>query len=101
MLHLKVESEIRDLHAKSGLFRDQIGTLVPFGTKSRIRDLIGAPAFIPLKLIFWVISRTDFMGHFDILLFQTPQDLLETALGAGAFWAKTDPFTASVGPEGA
>ena len=41
------------------------------------------------------------MGHFDILLFQTPQDLLETALGAGAFWAKTDPFTASVGPEGA
>ena len=52
-------------------------------------------------MIFWVISRIDFMGHFDILLFQTPQDLLETALGAGAFWAKTDPFTASVGPEGA
>ena len=24
------------------------------------------------------------MGHFDILLFQTPQDLLETALEAGA-----------------
>ena len=41
------------------------------------------------------------MGHFDILLFQTPQDLFETALEAGTFWAKTDPFTAPVGPEGA
>ena len=41
------------------------------------------------------------MGHFDILLFQTPQDLLETAHEACAFWTKTDPFTASVGPEGA
>ena len=41
------------------------------------------------------------MGHFDILLFQTPEDLFETALEAGTFWAKTDPFTASVGPEGA
>ena len=39
------------------------------------------------------------MGHFDILLFQTPEDLFETALEAGTFWAKTDPFTASVGPE--
>ena len=35
-------------------------------------------------MIFWVISRTDFMGHFDILLFQTPQDFLETALETGA-----------------
>ena len=39
--------------------------------------------FIPLKMIFWVISRIDFMGHFDILLLKAPQDLLETALEAG------------------
>ena len=43
--HLKVESEIWDLEAKSGLFWDHFGTLVPFGTKSRIRDLIGPPVF--------------------------------------------------------
>ena len=36
------------------------------------------------KINLWVISRTDFMGHFDILLFQTPQDFLETALETGA-----------------
>ena len=30
-----------DLKAKSGLFWDHFGTLVPFGTKSQIRDLIG------------------------------------------------------------
>ena len=35
-------------------------------------------------MIFWVISRIDFMGHFDILLFQTPQVFLETALETGA-----------------
>ena len=44
--HLKVESEIWDLEAKSGLFWDHFGTLVPFGTKSRIRDLIGAPDYL-------------------------------------------------------
>ena len=35
---------IWDLHAKLGLFWDQIWTLVPFGTKSQIWDFIGAPA---------------------------------------------------------
>ena len=38
-------SEIWDLHAKLGLFWDQIWTLVPFGTKSQIWDLFGAPVF--------------------------------------------------------
>ena len=37
-------SEIWDLHAKLGLFWDQIWTLVPFGTKSQIWDFIIAPA---------------------------------------------------------
>ena len=38
-------SEIWDLHAKLGLFWDQIWTLVPFGTKSQIWDFIIAPGF--------------------------------------------------------
>ena len=37
-------SEIWDLHAKLGLFWDQIWTLVPFGTKSQIWDFIIVPA---------------------------------------------------------
>ena len=41
--HLKVESEIWDSEAKSGLFWDHFDTLVPFGTKSRIWDLNGLP----------------------------------------------------------
>ena len=41
---MKVESEIWDLEAKLELFLDHFGTLVPFGTKSRIRDFFGAPA---------------------------------------------------------
>ena len=45
--HLKVEilleSEIWDLETKSGLFWDHFGTSVPFGTKSQIWDLFGAP----------------------------------------------------------
>ena len=36
-------SEIWDLHAKLGLFWDQIWTLVPFGTKSQIWDFIIVP----------------------------------------------------------
>ena len=36
---------IWDLHAKLGLFWDQIWTLVPFGTKSQIWDFIEAPVF--------------------------------------------------------
>ena len=39
--HYKVK--IWAFGTKSGLFWDHFGTLVPFGTKSRIRDLIGAP----------------------------------------------------------
>ena len=35
---------IWDLHAKLGLFWDQIWTLVPFGTKSQIWDFIRRPA---------------------------------------------------------
>ena len=35
---------IWDLHAKLGLFWDQIWTLVPFGTKSQIWDFNRAPA---------------------------------------------------------
>ena len=38
-------SEIWDLHAKLGLFWDQIWTLVPFGTKSQIWDFIRAPGY--------------------------------------------------------
>ena len=49
--HLKVESEIWDLGGKIGTFWDHFGTLVPFGTKSRIRDLIIAPAScLPITL---------------------------------------------------
>ena len=33
------------LGGKIGTFWDHFGTLVPFGTKSQIRDLIVAPAF--------------------------------------------------------
>ena len=33
------------------------------------------------------------MGHFDILLFQTPQDLLETAFEAGVGDGIAGPFT--------
>ena len=39
-------SEIWDLHAKLGLFWDQIWTLVPFGTKSQIWDFIIAPVVL-------------------------------------------------------
>ena len=47
-------SEIWDLHAKLGLFSDQIWTLVPVGTKSQIWDFIIAPAdlFDNLGLLF-------------------------------------------------
>ena len=44
-------SEIWDLHAKLGLFWDQIWTLVPFGTKSQIWDFIIAPAFLYFALV--------------------------------------------------
>ena len=40
------------LHAKLGLFWDQIWTLVPFGTKSQIWDFIRAPA---LSAMLWSI----------------------------------------------
>ena len=43
--HLKVESDIWDLEAKLGLFWDHFGTLVPFGTKSQIWDLIRGANF--------------------------------------------------------
>ena len=65
-------SEIWDLHAKLGLFWDQIWTLVPFGTKSQIWDFIIAPASLsetkawiylldtqtrfPLKTVFFILS---------------------------------------------
>ena len=43
-------SEIWDLHAKLGLFWDQIWTLVPFGTKSQIWDFIIAPGNLEISL---------------------------------------------------
>ena len=50
--HLKVKSEIWDLEVKLGRFWDHFGTLVPFGTKSQIWDLIIAPASrTPFRLV--------------------------------------------------
>ena len=42
-----------------GTFWDHFGTLVPFGTKSRIRDLIGPTAFVsylPFDGIIWFLD---------------------------------------------
>ena len=51
-------SEIWDLHAKLGLFWDQIWTLVPFGTKSQIWDFIGTVSKRVLILRTWSLIRT-------------------------------------------
>ena len=44
MFQMRNKTEVWDLEAKYGLFWDLFSTLVPFWTKSQIRDLIGAPA---------------------------------------------------------
>ena len=52
----KVNRVIWDLDAESELLWDHFGTLVPFGTKSQIRDLTAAPAWKRRKELHVEIS---------------------------------------------
>ena len=52
-----------DLHAKLGLFWDQIWTLVSFGTKSQIWDFIRAPDYA----IMHDLLKFYFQGSFTDL----------------------------------
>ena len=65
---LGVYTTFWDLHAKLGLFWDQIWTLVPFGTKSQIWDFTRAPAKRGLPSLLDLVWRA---GHRSLGVFES------------------------------